>query len=71
MLIADNIDQNLGIISMTTFGTLGSLYKMPGRVSIGQILSNSSFVILLLFSKVLKYSFYFFSKLCSLATYFY
>ena len=59
----NNICQNLGILLITVLWTLRSPYKMPRCVPIGQILLNSFSDILLLFSRVLKCSFTFFSKL--------
>ena len=40
VFIADKIGQNFGMLLTIVLCTLGSPYKMPGVVSIGQILSN-------------------------------
>ena len=70
MLIVDNIGQSLRMLSITILQTLGSPYKLPGRVPIMQMLLNSSSDTLLLLFKVLKCSFNFFPKF-TLVAYFY
>ena len=41
-LLADNISQNVRMLSITNLWTLGSPCKMPGCVPVGKILLNSS-----------------------------
>ena len=41
-LLADNISQNVRMLSITNLQTVGSPYKMPGCVPVGKILLNSS-----------------------------
>ena len=64
VLIAERIGLNLGILSTTGLWTFGLPYRILGLEPTGQILSNSSLLILLLLSyKLLKSFLNFFSTL--------
>ena len=63
MLIAERIGLNLGILSRTGLWTFGLPYRIPGLEPTGQILSDSSLLILLLSYKLLKSFLNFFSTL--------
>ena len=63
VLIAERIGLDLGVLSTTGLWTFGLPYRIAGLEPTGQILRNSSYLILLLSYKLLKKFITFFSTL--------